>query len=134
MTTNDSLGLGGFGASAINGGFGVGPGGGARIGGGGAGRRVGGGGGVVAAEAEEGRRRRWWRRRRGGGRGGGGRGNRNQRRGPFNGQYANFGNRRRTQSQYTGSVSLTAKNSVLNAAPFSLNGVAFAEALSATNN
>jgi hypothetical protein len=135
MTTNDSLGLGGFGASAINGGFGAGPGGGggglgggpggggAGFGGGGGGGRGGGGGGGGGGGRGGG----------GGGRGGG-RGNQNQRRGPFNGQYANFGNRRRNQSQYTGSVSLTTRNSVLNAAPFSLNGIPSAKPYSATNN
>jgi hypothetical protein len=134
MSTNDSLGLGGFGASAINGGFGAGPGGGGDglgagaaggfgggAGGGGGGGRGGGGGGGGGG--------------RGGGRGGGGgRGNQNQRRGPFNGQYASFGNRRRNQPQYTGSVSLTTKNSVLNAAPFSLNGQTSNKPYSATNN
>jgi hypothetical protein len=74
---------------------------------------------VVEAEA-----RRWWRRSGGGrGGGGGGRGGRGGR-GPFNGQYAQFGNRRgrNQQSPYQGSIAVTATNSALNAAPFSLNG------------
>jgi trimeric autotransporter adhesin len=120
MNPADNLGLGGLGVSAINGGFsdglggpgqaggagglgpnGFGPGGLGGLGGGG---RGGGGGG------------------RGGGRGGRGQGNQN-RRGSYNGQYASFGNRRRTQQPaYTGSIFLTLANSALNAAPFSLNG------------
>ena len=119
--TNDSLGLGGFGAGAINGGFGVGPagpppgggpGGGFGPGGapgfggpggfGGGGRGGGGGGGFGP-----------------GGRGRGGRAGR----GPYNGQFASFGNRRRTTPPLSGSVALTAQNSALNAAPFSLNGL-----------
>jgi hypothetical protein len=106
----DSLGMGGFGAAAINSGFGPdggggfgGPGGGGPGGGGGGGGRGGGGGG--------GR----------GGRGGPQNG-RGGRRGPFNGQFAQFGNRRRTQPAYTGSLALNVTNSALNAAPFSLNG------------
>ncbi len=123
--TSDSLGLGGLGASAINGGFG-GDNGGAGFGG--LRRRldpeadlaV-----VAAAVAEE------------------------QeaavdgveaeveaaaelptpnRRGPYNGQFASFGNRRRTRPQYTGSVFANLNNSALNAAPFSLNGQPAAEA------
>ncbi|MDR3703496.1 MAG: TonB-dependent receptor, partial [Candidatus Sulfopaludibacter sp.] len=63
----------------------------------------------------------------GGGRGGGGRGGQQggrggRGRGPFNGQFAAFGNRRRVQPAYTGSLAITSSNSVLNAAPFSLNG------------
>jgi trimeric autotransporter adhesin len=85
---SDTLGLGGFGASGINGGFG--------------GR--GGGGG------------------RGFGGGGGGANRNNNRRGPYNGQYASFGNRRRTQPTYTGSVFMRLENSALDAAPYSLNG------------
>jgi len=101
----DALGIGGLGASAINGGFGGGPGGGP----GGPGFGGGGPGGG----------------RGGGGRGGGGRGgNQNGRRGPYNGQFASFGNRRRQQPAYTGSVFITLQNSALNAAPFSLNGQA----------
>jgi trimeric autotransporter adhesin len=127
-TSNDSLGLGGFGASAINGGFGVGagaeggggPGGGGGFGGPGGGGRGGGRGGGGGG--------------RGGGGRGGGRGNQNARRGPYNGQFANFGNRRRTQPPYTGSLSLTEQNSALNAAPFSLNGLASQKPYSSTNN
>lgn len=122
--SSDSLGLGGFGASAINGGFGGngggpslngGPGGGG-FGGGGGGRGGGGGGG-------------------GGGRGGGrGRGGAQNRRGPYNGQYANFGNRRRNQATYSGSVAVTAQNSALNAAPFSLNGIPSEKPYSSQNH
>jgi hypothetical protein len=106
---SDALGLGGFGASGINGGFGSGPGGqgpgGAGGGGGGFGGGRGGGGG------------------RGFGGGGGGGANRhNNRRGPYNGQYASFGNRRRSQPTYTGSVFMRLENSALDAAPYSLNG------------
>ncbi len=104
---SDSLGLGGFGASGINaginGGFGGGPGAGqgpGGPGGGGFGGRGGGGGG---------------------GRGGGGSGN-NNRRGPYQGRYASFGNRRRSQPTYTGSVFMRLENSALDAAPYSLNG------------
>jgi hypothetical protein len=115
----DSLGLGGLGASAINGGFGGGPGGGPGSGDGFAGTGGGGPGGPGGRGGGGG----------GGGRGGGGRGggrggNQNQRRGPYNGQFASFGNRRRTQPAYTGSVFITLANSALNAAPFSLNGQA----------
>ena len=136
MSSNDSLGLGGFGASAINGGFGVGAAGGDGLGGGPAGAAgfggAGGGGGGRGGGAGGGGGG-------GGGRGGGGRGggrggNQNQRRGPFNGQYANFGNRRRTQPPLTGSVSLTSQNSVLNAAPFSLNGQPSNKPYSASNH
>jgi hypothetical protein len=116
--TSDSLGLGGLGASGLNAGFGgdnagagfgAGPGGaggpGGGGGGGGGGRGGGGGGGGGR-----------------GGRGGGGRGANQNRRGPYNGQFASFGNRRNTRPQYTGSVFINLNNSVLNAAPFSLNG------------
>ena len=112
----DGLGMSGFGAAGAaagfgadnGGGFGPAGGGGARGGGGGGGGRGGGGGG--------------------GGRGGGGRngfnGGRQGRNGraPFNGQFMAFGNRRRVQPAYTGSVVVNANNSALNAAPFSLNG------------
>jgi hypothetical protein len=97
---SDSLGLGGFGASGINGGFGggQGPGGPGGPGGGGFGGR-------------------------GGGRGGGGNGGaNNNRRGPYQGRYASFGNRRRSQPTYTGSVFIRLENSALDAAPYSLNG------------
>ncbi|HUE02312.1 MAG TPA: hypothetical protein VMR62_22265 [Bryobacteraceae bacterium] len=100
---SDPLGLGGFGASGINGGFGGGPGGGQGPGDFGGGRGGSGGRGLG---------------------GGSGRGfNRNNnRRGPYNGQYASFGNRRRNQPTYTGSVFTKLENSALDAAPFSLNG------------
>jgi trimeric autotransporter adhesin len=103
---SDTLGLGGFGASGINGGFGGGQGpGGGGPGAGGAGGRGGGGG-----------------RGFGGGGGGGGANRNNNRRGPYNGQYASFGNRRRSQPTYTGSVFMRLENSALDAAPYSLNG------------
>ncbi len=121
---NSNLGLGGLGATAINGGFGGGDpsgGGGAGFGGGGGGANGGGGGG-------------------GGGRGGGGGGGGEavaaevvvgaavaalavavDAGGPN--PNASFGNRRRNaQPAYTGSIALTLANSALNAAPFSLNG------------
>jgi trimeric autotransporter adhesin len=117
----DALGMGGFGAAGVNSGFGAdngggfglggpggGPGGGGPGGGGGGGGRGGGGGGGGR-----------------GGRGGGGQQGRGGRgRGPFNGQFAQFGNRRRVQPAYTGSIAVTVTNSALNAAPFSLNGEA----------
>jgi len=134
--TNDSLGLGGFGASAINGGFGIGaaapPDGGGGRGGGGFGPGAGppgfgGGGGGEGGGFGGGR---------GGGlgpgpngRGPGGRGGR----GPFNGQFASFGNRRRTTPPMSGSVSVTVRNSALNAAPYSLNGQAAQKPYSANN-
>ncbi|MGC9950306.1 MAG: TonB-dependent receptor [Bryobacteraceae bacterium] len=108
---SDALGLGGFGASGINGGFGGGPGGGPGGGqgpGGGFGGGRGGGGGRGFGG--------------GGGAGGGGTGRNNNRRGPYSGQYASFGNRRRSQPTYTGSVFLRLENSALDAAPYSLNG------------
>jgi hypothetical protein len=130
--TNDSLGLGGFGAVAINGGFDVGPvgppaggrGGAAGFGGGGppgfGGSGPGGGGGFGPG---------------GGGRGGGGGGRGGQRggRGPFNGQFASFGNRRRTTPPLSGSIAISARNSALNAAPFSLNGQPSQKPYSANN-
>jgi hypothetical protein len=113
----DPLGMAGFGAAGADAGFGPGPGGGFGLGGGpalGGGPGGGGGGGGRGSG--------------GGGRGGGaagrsGRGGRGGR-GPFNGQYAQFGNRRgrNQQSPYQGSIAITATNSALNAAPFSLNG------------
>jgi len=109
----DTLGLGGLGASAINGGFGGGFGGGPGGGQGGPGFGGGPGGGPGGGSGGPG----------GGGRGGGaGRGGNQNRRGPYNGQFASFGNRRRQQPAYTGSVFVTLQNSALNAAPFSLNG------------
>jgi trimeric autotransporter adhesin len=122
--SSDSLGLGGFGASAINGGFGGGQGGAGFGGGGGPGGGGGGGGGGRGGGGGGGR----------GGGGRGGRGNQNARRGPYNGQYANFGNRRRNQATYSGSVALTATNSALNAAPFSLNGIPSQKPYSSSNH
>lgn len=127
MNSNDSLGLGGFGASAINGGFGIGAADGGGLGAGGAagfGGPGGGPGGPGGGGAGGG----------GGGRGGGGGGGGRGGRGPFNGQFASFGNKRRNQPQFTGSVSETARNSALNAAPFSLNGIPSQKPYSATNN
>jgi trimeric autotransporter adhesin len=134
VNSNDSLGLGGFGASAINGGFGVGPAGDGGFGGGGGpgGGGFGGGGGRGGDGGGGGGRGGG-----GGGRGGGGRGGgraQNARRGPYNGQFANFGNRRRTQAVYSGNVSLTAQNSTLNAAPFSLNGIPSQKPYSSSNS
>jgi len=136
--TNDSLGLGGFGADAINGGFGVGaaaagpggPGGGfgGRGAGGGGGGAAGFGGGGAGGGGGGGGGGRGGRGGGGGGRGGAGRG------GPFNGQFASFGNRRRNPNPpLTGSVALTVANSALNAAPFSLNGQASQKPYSANN-
>ncbi len=42
--------------------------------------------------------------------------------GPYNGQYNSFGNRHHSDSDYSGSVYISLANSYLNAAPFSLNG------------
>lgn len=115
---SDGLGLGGFGAQAIDGGFGGGPGGPGGPGGfGGPGGGPGGGGGFGGGGGGRG----------GGGggrggRGGGGNGRQGRGRGPFNGNFNSFGNRRRNQAAYTGSVFATLANSALNAAPFSLNG------------
>jgi len=119
----DGLGMGGFGAAGVNSGFGADNGGGFGPGGGGGGGRGGGPGGGPGGGGGGGR---------GGGGGGGGRGGRGgpqngrggRGRGPFNGQFAQFGNRRRTQPAYTGSLAVTVTNSALNAAPFSLNGEA----------
>ena len=117
MTTpgSDGLGLGGFGQAAIDGGFAgggfdAGPGGPGGPGGGPGGFGGGGGGGGGG--------------RGGGGGGRGGRGGQNARaaRGPFNGNFNSFGNRRRNQSAYTGSLFINLANSVLNAAPYSVNG------------
>ena len=106
--SGDSLGLGGFGASAISGGFGAdaGPMPGMDSGRGGRGGPPGGGGGDR------------------GGRGGpGGKNSRStSHRGPYNGQYASFGNKHRTGAELTGSAYIYLNNSYLNAAPFSLNG------------
>jgi hypothetical protein len=139
--TNDSLGLGGFGASAINGGFGVGAaaspdaGGGGRGGGGGFGPGAGppggfGGGGGGGGFGGGGGRGGGGLGQNGGGRGQAGRGGR----GPFNGQYASFGNRRRTTPPVQGSVAVTVRNSALNAAPYSLNGQPAQKPYSANNN
>jgi hypothetical protein len=126
----DTLGLNGFGAAGVQNGFGDGMGG-ATMGGPGFGG-PGGGGGRGGAGGPGG----------GGGRGGGaggrgvqvgGRGGRGGR-GPNNGAFTTFGNRRRDRPQYTGSVALTARNSVLDARPFSLNGQTAAKPSYAQNN
>ncbi len=120
-TSIDPLGMGAFGAAGANNGFGAdngggfgppaggpgGPGGGGRGGAGGGGGGGGRGGAGGGGGARPGR---------------GGRNAQNTRRGPFNGQFAAFGNRRRTQPAYTGSLFLNAANSAFNAAPYSLNG------------
>ncbi len=124
----DGLGMGAFGAAGAAAGFGGdtggglgggrGPGGGGPGGGGGGGGRGGGGGG--------GR----------GGRGGGGGGQPGRGRGgPFNGQFAAFGNRRRNvQPPYQGSIALTLLDSNLNAEPFALNGKALPKPSSMREN
>ncbi|HEX3879554.1 MAG TPA: carboxypeptidase-like regulatory domain-containing protein [Bryobacteraceae bacterium] len=126
----DSLGMGGFGSAGANTGFGTDTGGGLglgpSIGGpGGGGARGGGGGGGAAGGGRGGR----------GGGGGGGRGGARGARGgpgPFNGQFATFGNRRRDRPTYHGSVFGVVTNSALNAAPFSLNGQDIAKPSSAS--
>ena len=115
----DLMGLNGFGAAGVQNGFGDGMGG---TGGGGfnapgGGRGAGGGGGFGPGGGGGGGR---------GGGGGGGRGGQNARagrggRGP-NGAFTSFGNRRRDRPTYSGSVALTARNSVFDAKPYSLNG------------
>jgi hypothetical protein len=144
--TNDSLGLGGFGASAINGGFGIGaaasPDGGGGRGGPGGGFGPGAGGGAGPGGGFGGGAGGF-----GGGGGGGGRGrgglgqNANGRgqagrggRGPYNGQFASIGNRRRTTPPVQGSSAVTVRNSALNAAPYSLNGQTAQKPYSANNN
>jgi hypothetical protein len=134
---NDALGLGGFGAAAINGGFGIGaaagpggggaggngftPGGGGR-GGGGAGGGGGGGGGAGGGGRGGG----------GGGRGGGRGGNTG--RGAFGGQFNSIGNKRRNPYKPTGTLSWNGTNSALNAAPYSLNGQAAQKPDAMTNS
>jgi hypothetical protein len=127
--SGDSLGLGGLGAAAINGGFGGfgdgqgGPGfGGPGFGGPGGPGGPGGRGGPGGPGGPG-----------GGGPRGSGRGDRGSRassrdrggkRGPYDGQFSSFGNRRRGQPSYIGSVYMNLNNSALNAAPYSLNGLA----------
>jgi hypothetical protein len=120
----DILGLGGLGASAINGGFGGFGDGGPGFGGpGGPGGPGGGPGGDRGPRGSGGDR--------GGGfsgRGSSGRSGRSSdgrtHHGPYDGQYSSFGNHRRGQSSYTGSLYVNLNNSALNAAPYSLNGQA----------
>ncbi len=109
-TSVDPLGMGAFGAAGADSGFGP--------------QDVGGGGrGAARPAAGQGGRGGGFAGGRGGGGGRGGRNPQgNQRRGPFNGQFASFGNRRRAQPAYTGSVFVNAANSAFNAAPYSLNG------------
>ena len=116
----DAIGMGGFGAAGINSGFGADNGGGFGPGGGGAGFGGPGGGPGGGGGGRGGGGGGGGRGGRGGGGGQQGRGGRG--RGPFNGQFAQFGNRRRVQPAYTGSLAVTVTNSALNAAPFSLNG------------
>ncbi len=134
----DLLGLGGFGASALNAGFGEGPeragfGGGSGFGAGGPGSEgrsgLGGPGGPGGGRGGPGGISSG---RSGGGRGGPGgsssrgpsgrRSSGSSRRGPYSGQYGSFGNRRRVEPRYTGSLFTYLNNSALNAAPYSLNG------------
>ncbi len=105
----DSMGLGGFGSSAIAAGMGGGPGGdmGGFSGRGGPGGGPGGGGD---------------RGGRGGGPPGGGRGGDRGGRGGPTSSYSSFGNRSANKPTYTGSVYSYLNNSALNAAPYSLNG------------
>ncbi|MBI4903268.1 MAG: TonB-dependent receptor [Acidobacteria bacterium] len=120
----DSVGLGGFGASAINGGFGGGFGGGPAGDPGGGGFDRGGRGGPVPGGARGGSVAGV-----AGARGapaaraatrGSDRGRRPTRGG---GSFTSFGNKRQ-QPMYTGSLYISANNSALNAAPYSLNGKA----------
>ncbi len=118
----DSLGLGGLGTSAINGGFGGGQGGDPLSGGvgrGGPGGGPPGGGGVMRGGGGPGGAGG----ARGGGGGAGGRGQASSRRGPGGVDFASFGNRR-SRSPYNGNLFLGLNNSALNAAPFSLTGQA----------
>lgn len=124
----DSIGLGGFGASAINGGFGGGFGGGpsADPGSGGFDRGGRGGPGGVRGGGPGGGPGGGGARGGGGGRGGAtsARGNGRDRRGARGGgSFTSFGNRRQ-QPMYSGSLYISAANSALNAAPYSLNGKA----------
>jgi hypothetical protein len=115
----DSMGLGGFGASALAAGFGGGQGGapGGDFGGssGGRGGSGGQGGGFSGGGGDRGSRG-------GGSSNRGSRGGPTTKRGPNNGQFSSFGNRYRAQPAYTGSVYMSLNNSALNAAPYSLNG------------
>ncbi len=127
----DPMGLNSFGAAGVNSGFGDGMGGSTGLGnpgfggpgggGPGGGGRGGGGGGGGGG-------------RGGGGGGRGGRGAANNRRGPNNGAFASFGNRRRDRPTYSGSVNFTGRNSVLDARPFSLTGQDAAKPSYAQNN
>ncbi len=116
----DSMGLGGFGASAIAAGFSGGQGApGGDFGGMSSGRGGPGGGGPGGGGFSGGGDR--------GGRGGGpssrgGRSSASSKRGSSKGQFTSFGNRYRAQPAYTGSAYMNLNNSALNAAPYSLNG------------
>ena len=83
---------------------------------------------VAAAAAAAAAAADWDRTRNG--RGQAGRGGR----GPFNGQFASIGNRRRTTPPVQGSVAVTVRNSAFNAAPYSLNGQTAQKPYSANNN
>jgi len=107
----ESLGLGGFGAGAINGGFGSD-----------SGPMPGMGGGPGGRGGDYGGRGGGGMDRRGGPSSGRGSSRGGDRRGPYNGQYSSFGNRHRTGAELTGSLYLSLNNSALNAAPYSLNG------------
>jgi hypothetical protein len=97
---NNPGGFGGGGGGRGGGGFGPGGGGGGGRGGGGGGFQAGGGGGGRGGQnARNGR----------GGRGPGG-------------VLPSFGNRRRDRPTYNGNLALNARNSVLDAKPYSLNG------------
>src|SRR5581483_8687788 len=120
----DILGLGGLGASEINSGFGGFGDGGPGFGGPGFGGPGGPGGPPGSGRGPGGDR---------GDRGGfSGRGSSRSgrssssksHRGPYDGQYASFGNHRRGQPAYMGSLYMNLNNSALNAAPYSLNGQA----------
>ncbi len=137
VPAGDPMGMNSFGAAGVNSGFGDGMGGSTGLGnpglgnagldGAGAGGGRGGGGGGRGGPGGGG----------GGGRGGGGRGGRgaaNNRRGPNNGAFSSFGNRRRDRPTYNGSVNLTARNSVLDARPYSLTGQNAAKPSYAQNN
>jgi hypothetical protein len=125
---SDPMGTNTFGTAGVQNGFGDGMGGGgfANPGGGPGGRGGGGGGGFGGGGG------------RGGGGGGGGGGGQNMRagrggRGP-GGVLPSFGNRRRDRPTYNGNIALGARNSVLDAKPFSLNGQNAAKPSYASNN
>jgi hypothetical protein len=105
----DGLGLNGFGAAGVQSGFGDGlggaNGGGARGFGAAAGGGQGGGGGRGGAGGDKQTKQTKQANKRGAA-----------------ASFATIGNMRRNRPTYTGSLALTARNSVLDAKPFSLNG------------